>query len=133
MENNKKKLIERLLSENKITNDEAVELFQNIESEDKSRYEFNIKAASAKCSVAAGNAATFIRSNTYDPENEVQYKIFVGDNLFVYEDKQWVRVVDIKNRDEGDEITIVPFSYEYAINIREGKAMLVKHGYDIVN
>lgn len=51
--------------------------------------------------------------------------VAVGGNIFIYEDRQWVRVSAIdKTTPYAHLVTVIPFSGAYTVNIRKGKKMM---------
>lgn len=74
---------------------------------------------------SAGSRVTFI---TQAPPGVNEPIPDEGGNLFIYEDAQWLKIEKVQNLGSNThEITVVPHSNSYAVNIRKNRAMYYVH------
>lgn len=87
--------------------------------------QYNIYAQDAATGASPGGAATFTLMRSNHAKDGKHSNAVVNGNIFIYEDNQWVRVTAIDTTvDYAHIVTVVPFSKDYTVNIRKGKAMM---------
>lgn len=91
-----------------------------------SDYDRNIYSKASAAGLVAGGEATFTLLRSNHSVNGLESYAAVGYELFIYEDQQWVRVMDVdRTNPYAHRIKVKPKNKKYIINIRGGRKMLV--------
>jgi hypothetical protein len=87
--------------------------------------DYNIYAATAVTGGAPGAATSFTLLKSMHGGNGKYSNVAENGSLYIYEDRQWVRVTDVdKTTDYAHVVTVVPYTGTYTVNIRGGKKMM---------
>ncbi len=87
--------------------------------------DYNIYAATQVTGGAPAAATNFTMLKSMHSGNGKYSNVAVNGSLYIYEDRQWVRVTAVdKTTDYAHIVTVVPYSKSYTVNIRAGKKMM---------
>lgn len=88
--------------------------------------DMNIYAQSNETAAGPGESLTFqlLKAN-HTGDGAYSYPV-EGYSLYIYEDRQWVRVTEVdKTNPYAHMITVAPYKANYTVNIRKNKKMMV--------
>lgn len=87
--------------------------------------DFNIFAAAQATGSAPGAATNFTVYRANYGGNGAYSNVAVNGSIYIYEDRQWVRVTAVdKTVAYAHVVTVVPWDGDYTVNIRKGKQMM---------